>query len=534
MPINKIAAQTSHLEGLAKTIAVPNLNRPHRLPTFPNLERTATLAFTDTHTIATPSGGTLFAVLTRDPAYPLWISTALPVTYQGSFYKSGSYVTAAASTGVAMGAGEIYDVEFAVDDATLRGGFFATVPYLRREGHLFFPLGGNCDGSKFSVALEANLSATAGNNVSGWAQLELLSASLEVVDKRIPFTLSFKSNDATPPTYDFSDAYCYFDLDADYVGVRFVGLQFVSKLATNLLSVGYGITSTNPVLMPESLRADPLYNPKPPSGPITRLLPFGDVPEASTTSIIWQSTRATAVSVLLTNVTPVLEKEGTVSAARIPCGNSRSGNQAFNPRWWTGFQSVHPRDRYFGALEKGLYTYTLPDVNSEMFADCLVSYDNNFNTDNQFPVASLDSFSYVNCMAFVDGDATRSTALAVTLDRHLEFRTTSRVFPTDFSKEALETYHGAQMALTRMGVFMENPVHLATIAGMASQAVRALWPIVKPFAIPAAQAVSTAAVNWAKNKIAGSMEQAGLTVPKQARQKPRRKAKAQRAQKMRR
>lgn len=540
-------AQTSHLEGLAKAIAVPNLNRPHRLPTFPNLERTATLAFTDTSTVRTPSGGTLYGVLTRDPAYPLWLSTEFSAG--SSFYKTGSYITPAAANGIVLPAGTANDLEFSADDVTTRSGIFgsntgfspvtgSSVPYLSRGGELFFPLGGNCNGTTLQVAIEMTMTAVA-TEYTGWVTLECLTASCEVVDKRLPITFTAGVTDAVPPAANPTKQYCYIDVGKDYIGVRFTAIQVVAKGSGVLQTLSYGVTTTNPAFidsLPEKDRIAkqvPLSAPVPALPVITRLLPKGDPPEVYTTPLIWQSTRATAVALLLTNVTPVLEKEGTVSAARIPCGNARSGALPFQPSAWSGFATIHPRDRYFGALEKGLYTYTLPDVHSENFVDCLVSYDNLPSSDAQYPVANLDSFSYANCFELVDGDATRTTTMALTLDRHLEFRTTSRVFPTDFSKEALETYHAAQMALTRMGCFTENPVHLATIAGMATQAVRALWPIVKPYAVPAAQAVTTAAVNWAKNKIAGSLNQAGLAPqpnpPRQRRAVPaKRKARAQR------
>lgn len=539
--MHKIAAATAHLEGLAKTIAVPNLNRPHRLPTFPNLERTAVLSFTDTLTQATPSGGSLYGCLTRDPAYPLWLSFDFSQT-PSSMYRQGIFTNPSAPDGISMPLGEMVDVDLSINDEVYRNGLFGTfgsfigaIPYFKRGGDAFIPFGGRCGSvtdPKFTFALEL-LTDNVNNSISGYLQIQCLTGNLEVVDKRLTLgTFSPGSTSGGSPAPVYSHWYHYVDI-GDYIGVRVVDLKLVGTASSKLKTVAYGVTTSYSTL-PAYDRQFPLTVPMKPAGALVRLMPTGVPPEWNTSPLIWQSTRATATAVLLTNVTSVMEKEGTISAARLPVGNATSGTSAFHPGDWTGFAAVHPKDRYFGAMEKGLYTYSLPDANSEVFHDCMLAADSSASTDTQFPVANLDAFAFVNCFVFSDADATRRSALAITVDRHIEFRTTSRLFPTDFSKEGLETYHGAQMALNRMGVFMENPVHLATIAEMASQAVRALWPIVRPYAIPAAQAVATTAVNWAKGKIAGSMTQSSLAKPpeaQQSRKQRQRKVRVQRRKK---
>jgi hypothetical protein len=65
----------SHLrptEDLAKVIALPADYPPHRLPTFPALERTAVLSFVDTMTQSVPAGAQLQGWIVRNPAYPFW------------------------------------------------------------------------------------------------------------------------------------------------------------------------------------------------------------------------------------------------------------------------------------------------------------------------------------------------------------------------------------------------------------------------------------------------------------------------------
>jgi hypothetical protein len=72
-------------------------------------------------------------------------------------------------------------------------------------------------------------------------------------------------------------------------------------------------------------------------------------------------------------------------------------------------------------------------------------------------VVRLDNSSLVNAFVFTDPDA--GTSLAVNVDYHIEFRTTSALWPIGLSSMSLEALHGAQLSLTEVGFFFPNETH---------------------------------------------------------------------------
>lgn len=489
-----VARKTSSLEGIARTIAVPNLHPARRLPTFPNLERTAVLAFTDTSVLSVPASGTMCLIVTRDPAFPLWQETT--TTSAGAFFISGH-------AGFAMKASSPLDVTVQTEDNTFKTGIMAYKPYIVKKGVEYIPLGARTKDSGMRLGFEIKFAAGAATSGFIEFELEMLTGNGEVE------SLSFSNAVTMAAGLPVSLA---MEVGLDYVGARFVKVLAAVSHDSTIEWVRMGCTTTPSTSTTTGALTTPV------AATVTRMWPVGAPPDYVIAPQIWQAVRSTAVAALFTNVTSVMDKEGTVTAARLALSGglgSGLGLSPLRPYDWAGFSAVHPRDRYFGAMEHGIYTYTLPDANSEKFVDCTMFIDNNPLTSTDTAVVNIDSMGYANCIQFADFDSSKVTNLALTLDRHIEFRTTSRLFPTDFARESLEAYHVSQMALNQMGVFMENPTHLALIAGMAAKAVRAAWPLIKPYAMPiAAEAVSRTA-KWAKSKIAGSLAQSGLAPPAQ-------------------
>jgi hypothetical protein len=244
------------------------------------------------------------------------------------------------------------------------------------------------------------------------------------------------------------------------------------------------------------------------------LFPITKPVEAATTIIPWKSVRTTAVGALFSNVTAVLNKEGTVKAARL---NSELINPLYSGGYDAAIDRVYPKDRYFGPMENGLYTFTLPDSGSEQYRDVLEHTQNAI-----FPVWTgramnpavfdLDKLNYFNMIVFTD-IGTSDTTLAITADRHIEFRSTSVLFPLGFSTCQLETYHASQMALVQLGVFFENPAHLGLIGAAVAQAVRAVasyaYPVVRQVGQAALMAAGDKMLSMANKKL-GQMNQARL------------------------
>jgi hypothetical protein len=242
-------------------------------------------------------------------------------------------------------------------------------------------------------------------------------------------------------------------------------------------------------------------------------------PEWEAAVIPYSNTRSTAAAALFTNVTAVLNKEGTVGACRVPVNTP--GVFSSDP-YLAVAPGVAPKDRYWGPLERGFYAFSPPDQSTELFRDYRQTAEANVNL---YPRFYLDGFDYIVVIQFTDMDATAGTNLAITIDNHLEFRTTSMLFPTTFSMTSLESYHLAQMALAKQGCMFENFVHLATIANLVRTAVTQLAPVVMPYIKPAAVSAGNFLLNKAVNAINDKLHQTQVKVAPAAQQPAKKKKK---------
>jgi len=68
-------------------------------------------------------------------------------------------------------------------------------------------------------------------------------------------------------------------------------------------------------------------------------------------------------------------------------------------------------------------------------------------------------------MAFINPGANPG-ALAVNISWHIEFRTTSALFQIGMSPLTLESLHQAQLALSQVGFFFDNPDHTMIITSV--------------------------------------------------------------------
>lgn len=493
--MEKVSGKFSHLENMARTIAVPRLNRPRRVPTFPALERTALLGFTDTGTmeVKTLPDTTVVpcAVLVRDPAYPLWTMAQMPL--MGSFYYDVPLDTGTAT----LAAGEEVSIPCPgtipnLNTAGTWGNLKRRFPVVVWKGNQYMLLGGG-DGNvdPFTIAVETEASVAYSKITVFCEYLQEAFGEITAVfrTKTAPCTSSGAFNSAIWDTENNG-----------YLAVRFLSVTMetaATGTSITALRLGFGTTQTD--------LANPLTGPS--TGIVcARLIPHFAPPALEDSILPYRGSRATAVACLFSNVTKVLNKEGTVQGARV----ATDSFPVFQPTLWS-FGVLHPKDRYFGALENGLYAYTLADNSTDLFKDTANEDQALFN---------LDGFNYAVVVQFVDQDLDTVTTLALTLDRHVEFRSSSLLFNTDYCRESLESYHQAQLALLGMGCIMENPTHLANIAAMAARAVKAAWPVVKPIAYAVGRKAVAHAADWANKKL-GVMTQKQMTQPKQ--QKPARR-----------
>lgn len=184
----------------------------------------------------------------------------------------------------------------------------------------------------------------------------------------------------------------------------------------------------------------------------------------------WKAARLTAVAALFTNTTKVLNKEGTALWGRI----GPNVKEPFNITD-TDLSTLHPAEKSYMGLEKGCYAYNPPSEDLAEFRN--YTYRSIFGTTNvAFPVHRLDDRAYVCHGVFGDPDG--GTTLAVNLDWHIEFRTSSTLFQIGVSATPLENLHTAQIALLKAGFFFSNDSHMGIISKIVS-ALGSLHPLLR-------------------------------------------------------
>jgi hypothetical protein len=481
---------------MAKTIAVPRDYKANRIPTFPALERTGVLSFTDTKTMSIASEGSTCAMVCRDPGFPVWTQYTPNGGASFSVFSLltgvNDFITTVVAEGTEIPVGPL--VNFQTNSTSTFGSVAGayTYPILVLQGERFFH---NTTGT---MAVELNLSLAPGAT--------FIVFSLELIDANFDRTMLVQKGVCT-----VVGGNCGYrlPLPTGVVGFRMISLTITTAIAAATLTTAYGVTTE------VVSSATPLTTPTG-NAPLV-LFPITKAVEASTTTVPWKSTRTSAVGALFSNVTAVLNKEGTVKAARVSLEQVNILNA---PAFDLAIDGVYPKDRYFGALENGLYTFTLPDAGAELYRDCLFPT----NTSLMVPtlpgvvacpvgIFDLDKLGYANIIVFTDINVGEST-LAVTIDRHIEFRSSSVLFPLGYSNLQLETYHAAQMALVQLGVFFENPLHMGLIAAAVGQALRTVasyaYPVIREVGKSAISAAGDKLLSMANKKL-GTMSQAHMT-----------------------
>jgi len=184
----------------------------------------------------------------------------------------------------------------------------------------------------------------------------------------------------------------------------------------------------------------------------TSLFPLCEAVEFKNSKLPWYSTRTTAAAMLITNVTQVVNKAGTVLAGRLA--------PAVQCAWEvdsTDLNQLHPSEKAFLPLESGFYTYVPPSTDLQVFRDYTSVTDPTSPAVTGFPVFDLSSDALYNSAYLTAGPVAES--MAVTIDWHIEFRTTSALFSIASSNLTLEALHQAQLGLVDMGFFFDNVNH---------------------------------------------------------------------------
>lgn len=486
--LNKVRRKTSALSDLAMSFVLPHENPPRRLPVVP-ATLTATLSLMQDKTMSVGDATFTRGFLCRDPCYPLWHDRSVS---QCSCYltsdSSGNwtipnrtdatiplpdwdYIGAESNTGT-------------IDGASVSQNDLADLTPLARAPDtgttaIYVPYG-----SKLIMSI---LSTVAGTGTGIRAELGWWSKGEPHVS-----TIQMQVTGTTGWGFGGLAGSSSVGIGSLIEGVIPYGFVWVKNWCT------YGTAPTTAVST-ATLRLgwSTSDSSVAPTGQFKSLFPFAFPPEFVNSRTPYEHTRLNSSAALFTNVSAVLNKEGTVLASRLR-------NASVDP-WTFGIvdlNSTHPSLRYYGPLEKGLYTFTTPSGNEGKFSDNVV--DIGAPVGNQSPsFRPLFNFMDVgiyNAFIFSDlGSASGATNLAASCYVHLEFETSSSLFTPGVSYLTLEHLHAAEVALLKFGHFHENPLHWAAIKTAALAALRVVGPMVAPVV----QHYATKAVNAGVAMIAG-------------------------------
>lgn len=235
------------------------------------------------------------------------------------------------------------------------------------------------------------------------------------------------------------------------------------------------------------------------TGVVNGIWPFNPPPDfANVSSYPWVATRTNSAAALLSNISQVFEKQGTVLGARIT-----ASDQPFNPAP-SLLSTRTPMEKYFGAFETGVYTWSSPSPESQVYRP---QYRQGFNsTNNGFtynPWILLSDAVYYNAVMFTDTSSNPYPMIAATVDWHIEFRSTSPLFPPAISTTALEVVHQAYLAVAAINPFSENPEHKQLKKMAVAAANKLAHHYMGPAAAPMMHVAKTAA-NRMMQRVPGS------------------------------
>lgn len=436
------------LTGLAKTIALPHEFKPARYPSFPALERTAILGFSapSTWNSTTIAGSNRF-MLARQAAWPLWAEYASPTVPSYSI----QYGMTGFSTGTPMTTHNV-DPQLA---AWAVGNVTATSSRAGISGAAAF------DPGYPVVGVDAQTGATPFIYVPSAAGIAFMLESA-ATNTSIPVSTLTIDVWSSPGEYASTDLVCnntgfasgvyglgYAIVPGSSLGgnvwVRVRSVQ--SPTSTNLVRITAAVflSSTGPSMnwtATEQIRANGNVN------SITAFIPAVAPTEFSVTTLPWYATRTTASAALLTNVTQVLNKAGTFLGGRV----SPSVINPFNVSS-SYISMLHPAEKSQLSAEHGFYTFAPPSTDLANFWDYTI---NTVGGAPPCPLYRLDNDALVNVFFHTDPVP---ASYSITVDWHIEFRTSSALFDLAISTMPLEGLHQAQLALAQTGFFFNNWNH---------------------------------------------------------------------------
>jgi len=432
-----------------------------RFPSFPALERTAVMGFSVPATLTLPASTAVKMALFRQASYPLWADQAFTTeTYQASWNTEAT----ATATSVAT---TVYDISAPV--AASVTGFFAGA---HAASSLAVGVTGGTVPATTSGYVPFGVDLGTGPNPfifvpSNWILNAVVNATTGTVTSSLAFVVNYEmwaspgeigtasfarfnviggntggcSSTGTPATFS----------NGTWVRPRALHIEVPASSTYNVTqwTVTFVVSAGTQAYTPSAATYGSIAVT---SAARTSLYPVSYPVEFSNSTLPWYSTRVTASAFLGTNVTQIQKKGGTILAGRVAptVQNPWAVNQSY-------VNGLHPAEKAFLPLETGVYSYCPPSTDLASFWDYTLPTSVGSNSGISCPVMRLDNDSLVNILYITA--TSDPEQLAVTLDWHIEFRTSSALFPIGLSAMTLESLHTAQLALASVGFFFENPSH---------------------------------------------------------------------------
>lgn len=445
------------MTALEQAISLPHEYAPIRYPSFPALERTAVMSFNVPQTLSFPAGATtLRGALHRQAAWPLWVEKDADRYCQLTYY---AVLDCEGNTSTPTDRGMMpllcapSPAKFSVANTTATSTTVG-VSNCIQPSHVYPLLGSHLDkvytyvpaGAAFAWIIHSGSHATTGvANVSVTYEIWRGGNAVDTGETARTSITGTNLNMMTLNEYLTGSAW----VRPVNVLVSSDVFQSMGEWTVVCAVTGAGITYSPSTATMGTLSLS--------AGTRTLFLPFAPPPEFDVTERPWKDTKTTAAALLLTNVTKVLNKEGTVLAGRL--ANTYDGAWSFDA---SSLSVLHPAEKSMLALETGFYTYAPPSTDLSTFYNHVYDPTNVFasvGSSPLMPLFNLDNTAYANCFILTDSDASTPSTFAANLDWHIEFRNNSTLFPIGMSAITLEAFHQAILNLVSHGFFFSNHTH---------------------------------------------------------------------------
>lgn len=197
---------------------------------------------------------------------------------------------------------------------------------------------------------------------------------------------------------------------------------------------------------------------------------------------VGESVRRTAYSLLITNTSAEINKQGSIIAARLV--NDGLWNTALGATSMTVAHLDRAADKYTGPAQHGCYTYMDFDQENERFFQAHFGEE---LTTSAGPCFNMEMYGYLHMIRVTNpSPSTLTNDFLVTVTAVYEFRSDSMLFSKDVP--ALE--YGSLIAARRVNnstpYFYENPLHLGDVWNR----IRSAFNTARRAAIPLGMAAS--------------------------------------------